>query len=1373
MARVYVSSTFEDLKEFREEVLTTLRRLDHIDAAMEHYVAQDERPLDKCLADVRQSDIYIGLFAWRYGYVPPGQTESITVLEYRTAKAEGKTCLIFLLDDDAPWPRSRMELAATETIEKLRKELDESQVTNKFTDKSDLARKVGEAIYGWQAEQGLATEAGAASWTEYKAAALAAHRLLKLQVIAGASRDSFTEIPVTAVFVPQMASRELPTYEVPEHILLERRQLFYTDGGGTGLLTEEDVEQEALDPRGMDADAALRRRRPDPTADETLGTDETEAAALAGSFPEPTTQVLGRERAQVFLGGPGSGKSTLLLYALLLLCDPVMDAALRLPQIAPEAVPFLVDLRQYVLKDSSDFISYIAEDGNDYGIPIEPEHVRMLLGEQGRAAVLFDGLDEIFDPGKRDRVIRQFKAFARQHPTATIVVTSRIVGYDPQDLGLAQFEHYVLNDFTLAQIQEFVPRWYEHYTWEGDEKEARDLVQKIAMSPRLTELSGNPLLLTMMAVLYKREDLPEQRWKLYESCTKVLLEDWDIKRKKIGLRELFPLDILIGKDQKAEILQRVAMYMLEHGEGGREVNAISHRPLVGIFSKYLIERYQKSPGEADALANEILNHLAERTYVVAQIGEGIFGFVHRTFMEYFAACQLKEDFGIRKGDYEWLKQEVFGARWAESEWQEVLLLLAGMLAGIRFPITEVAEYLRREHAQPVPFNVAFAARCLGEAGLVDNPEAARELLTELVAAIAEQAARNRSTESDAFLTAGLAAFSALVPRVGLPDQAAVLIERLDSEGKGRERIVAWQLALTGLSRDEQRSFALEALTDRSEVVRRAAIAALERDWPGNAEVGDAFIALVGRGGSMRVRQAAIEALQRSWPKDARLLDAIEETADRETAYTYVVWLIGRLAQQWSGHPKALPLIMRLVGARDVAYLDYQQIVVLRAATAAIIAGWRGDPTALAILEEWADPRMAPSRRLAAITALGAGWQGDAEVGARLRGWAQSGPDARIRRAAIELLVLGWYGDPDMLPLLLKRAKADPEPNIRGSTLLALTWSSDAWAYPLYPFDYPMRLGWNEDAADAFDSPWRSDPRVLELLEARAVEDESALVRTAALQALAGMEGHEEKRLARLLERSERDDSADVRRAALQLVSHGWASDKRVQKLVERLTAHEDLDVRASAIAVVGSAWISETWATRLLREHATSDSKASVRVTALRGLAASGRLNESELRDLVLERFRQDASSEARAAAAVILVGRWPKDPKTLAFVLEAARHDRHPKVRLACVTMLSGEVWESADRTIYLEGIYAAKEAGWPLLPEVVEALREVASEDPAPPVRRAAIDGLVRALWTEEELSSILTELHENEKDPELREDLTYYTKQAAGRGTSAATT
>ncbi len=88
VVRVYISSTYNDLEEHRQAVYHALRQLGHDVVAMEDYVATDQRPLAKCLEDVATSDVYIGIFAWRYGFIPPNdnpEQHSITELEYRQA----------------------------------------------------------------------------------------------------------------------------------------------------------------------------------------------------------------------------------------------------------------------------------------------------------------------------------------------------------------------------------------------------------------------------------------------------------------------------------------------------------------------------------------------------------------------------------------------------------------------------------------------------------------------------------------------------------------------------------------------------------------------------------------------------------------------------------------------------------------------------------------------------------------------------------------------------------------------------------------------------------------------------------------------------------------------------------------------------------------------------------------------------------------------------------------------------------------------------------------------------------------------------------------------------------------------------------------
>ncbi len=150
MAKIYISSTYGDLKDFREEAYRALRQLRHDVVAMEDYVASDQRPLDVCLADVAACDIYVGILAWRYGFIPPKdnpERRSITELEFRRAAASGKTCLIFLMHEDVPWPPSLMEKGeGGEKLQQLRAELMDKYSVDFFRNKDDLARRVSAAV---------------------------------------------------------------------------------------------------------------------------------------------------------------------------------------------------------------------------------------------------------------------------------------------------------------------------------------------------------------------------------------------------------------------------------------------------------------------------------------------------------------------------------------------------------------------------------------------------------------------------------------------------------------------------------------------------------------------------------------------------------------------------------------------------------------------------------------------------------------------------------------------------------------------------------------------------------------------------------------------------------------------------------------------------------------------------------------------------------------------------------------------------------------------------------------------------------------------------------------------------------------------------
>ena len=134
MTKAYISATLEDLKECRQAVRNALSQLELGFKTMEVYVAEGRAPLERCLKDIDACEIYIGIFAWRYGYIPLGETKSITHLEFEHAVRSNKHCLIFLLDDKALWPVLHVDRGpAAAKVDELRRIVSAAYLCKFFT----------------------------------------------------------------------------------------------------------------------------------------------------------------------------------------------------------------------------------------------------------------------------------------------------------------------------------------------------------------------------------------------------------------------------------------------------------------------------------------------------------------------------------------------------------------------------------------------------------------------------------------------------------------------------------------------------------------------------------------------------------------------------------------------------------------------------------------------------------------------------------------------------------------------------------------------------------------------------------------------------------------------------------------------------------------------------------------------------------------------------------------------------------------------------------------------------------------------------------------------------------------------------------------
>lgn len=111
--RVFLSSTFTDLVDYRRAVQAGIRQLGATDVSMEFFGARDERPAEECIRLVqRESDLFVGIYAHRYGYVPDGYDASISELEYGAACSVPLPRFIYLVDDDALWAPKHVDIGA-------------------------------------------------------------------------------------------------------------------------------------------------------------------------------------------------------------------------------------------------------------------------------------------------------------------------------------------------------------------------------------------------------------------------------------------------------------------------------------------------------------------------------------------------------------------------------------------------------------------------------------------------------------------------------------------------------------------------------------------------------------------------------------------------------------------------------------------------------------------------------------------------------------------------------------------------------------------------------------------------------------------------------------------------------------------------------------------------------------------------------------------------------------------------------------------------------------------------------------------------------------------------------------------------------------
>lgn len=454
--------------------------------------------------------------------------------------------------------------------------------------------------------------------------------------------------------------------------------------------------------------------------------------------PLSVLNAVARNERLVLLGDAGSGKSTFITYLALYLAahitKPDAQWLTRLPglNLDRELIPIRIVLQDFATwrphtgkrPNSGDFRGFIRNSLDGEGLSHEWPPLEHALKE-GRAIVLFDGLDEISDATARIRTRTAIADFMEQYPKTRCVVTCRVLAYEDESLHFENIPSFRIAPLDDPKIESFISAWFremEQLGMRNDEAQERAARLRLDLKRAdLKPLSSNPLLLTaMMIVSTRKERLLDTRPLVYRETVNLLLWQWDARKGKLstdGEQRNPVLNKLIHKAGWTAIdLERILAQLAF--EAQERTKQRDEQLVADIPELTLIKRLGDRRGSRHLdWANEVVNQLKQRTGLLVERAPGVLSFPHRTFQEYMAGRYLSTSVNFAKNSCRLLKDS--------SYWLEAVLLgigdavhVVGELDSPLFLLNRLCPDLPGRDEQAWR-NVWFAGEALAEIGVTN------------------------------------------------------------------------------------------------------------------------------------------------------------------------------------------------------------------------------------------------------------------------------------------------------------------------------------------------------------------------------------------------------------------------------------------------------------------------------------------------------------------------------------------------------------------------------------------------------------------------------------------------------------------------------
>jgi energy-coupling factor transporter ATP-binding protein EcfA2 len=1027
--------------------------------------------------------------------------------------------------------------------------------------------------------------------SQYRDAILDQYGSLRLESLGSAKYETQTvnyrTVSLWEVFIPQMA-RGCQDY-VPQAYKLPKEYLKRAQASGDIEQLEEWELEQRQESYGQQIPQSIL---------EIVGSSEGSTTAQP-----PDSYV-------VILGDPGSGKSTVLRYLAVNWAKNTVDDADLQTQI-----PLLIELRGYsqsrAAQECRDFIEFVHK-GSNWVNHLDQHQLDDWLRD-GKVLMMLDGLDEVVDRQARRTVLKQIHDFTQDYPKVPVILTSRVIGYNTEDLGQAGFQHYMLQDLNQDQIDEFIEIWHGLTYGDAAERERKQdrLQRAVRQSRAIQELAGNPLLLTLMAILNRGEELPRDRARLYEKASEVLLYQWDVEEKLLKDERLEKYPIEIDFRDKQKMLRRVAATM-QNSDKGLAGNFIQREELEHCLTDYL-ETVKKAPS-APSIAAIMIEQLGERNFILCFLGDDAYAFVHRTFLEYFCATEIKERFDKRgaKGglSFEELRDEVFAPHWQDETWHEVLRLIIGMIdtqfAGeliewlLEQPISWAECVDSVDRLQTAGFtHLLLAANCLDdvkERATIRSVD--QQVLNQLKKEIEDEFINSSSN-----------------------DAAQALVQSISTHWSEHPQLLNWLRDWVSLfSESYVPGHAVEA------IARLQGKQTQTFDWlKARAQDPDEH---------NNVRNTAIKALAERWRDNSKTLSFLKSIVQKDKNGFVRSAAIGEIALGWKDHPGTLPLLKTLVQ-------DKQHWIVRSMAMRLLVRGWEDDPDILNILINCVEHDESDTMRETAVEEIARGWKNNPNIFIWLKNCTRSSSDG-VRYAALQELVRGWKDDPDTIATLKSSAQFDKSLRVRSIALQELAQG------------------------------WKDDPNIFYLLQDLAQNDSQGPVKLAAIQALCQMYKDNLDVLSWLkIWAQDSNEDGGLRFAAVLNLAREWKHDPGTLPILKKC-AQDDKHENTCCVALreLAREWNHDPDTLPILKKRAQDDSSGYVRLVAVRELARVWGQQDELFKFFesiaVNDSFERtyDWQATPRQVALAVLVKYHGSNPQTREVLRDRTINDPDPQLR-------------------------------------------------------------------------------------------------------------